>query len=75
MSKAIGKNVTYENLMPEEHKELIKSTYPGTESEAEEFAAALVALDTFKRNSTFSHVGPDLHGHAFTFMRMNVISR
>jgi len=60
ISKAIGKKVTHVNLTPEEHKKMIKSFHPGNEAEADELADVLVELDTFKRNSTFNHVGPDL---------------
>lgn len=60
ISKAIGKKVTYVNLMPEEHKKMIKSFHPGNEAEANEAADLQVELDSFKRNGTFSHVGPDL---------------
>lgn len=60
ISKAIGKKVTYVNLTPEEYKQMIKSFHPGSEAEANETADVMVELDVFKRNSTFSHVGPDL---------------
>jgi len=60
ISKVIGKKVTFVNLTPEDHKKTIKSFYPGTESEVDAAADLLVELNALKRNSTFSHVSPDL---------------
>ena len=60
VSKAIGKKVTHVKLTPEEHKEMLKKTYPGSPAQAEVFADMIVEMDSLKRNSTFSHVEPDL---------------